>query len=50
MPQFAHLPIIALTADADIESRERALEIGFSDFLTKPIDIDLLLDTLKKYL
>ena len=50
MPQFALLPVIALTADADIESRERALEIGFSDFLTKPIDIDLLLDTLKKFL
>tara|TARA_R110001592_G_scaffold267611_1_gene533657 strand:+ start:7686 stop:10301 length:2616 start_codon:yes stop_codon:yes gene_type:complete len=50
LPQFANLPVIALTADADTESRERACEIGFSDFLTKPIDIDLLVKTLEKYL
>ncbi len=49
LPQFADLPVIALTADADKESRERAMDIGFSDFLTKPIDIDLLLATMKKY-
>jgi CheY-like chemotaxis protein len=50
LPQFVDLPVIALTADADTESREKALEIGFTDYLTKPIDIDLLIETLKKYL
>ena len=50
LPQFSDLPVVALTADADTESRERALEIGFSDYLTKPVNIDLLLETLKKYL
>ncbi len=32
------LPILVLTADVSIETRHRALEVGASDFLTKPFD------------
>ncbi len=34
-----YLPILVLTADATIESRQRALSEGASDFLTKPFDL-----------
>lgn len=49
-PEYKQLPVIALTADADTESREKAFEIGFSDYLTKPIEIDKLIKTLERYL
>lgn len=39
---YKDLPIIALTADADSESREYALSVGFSAHVTKPVTIDAL--------
>jgi signal transduction histidine kinase/CheY-like chemotaxis protein len=45
-----NLPIIALTASAIIEEREKALNAGMNDFLTKPIDIEQLKSVLSKYL
>ena len=48
--EFADLPIIALTADADVESKKRALSSGFTDYLTKPVDPALLEAILKKLL
>lgn len=44
------LPIIAMTADAFSDDVETALECGMNAHLTKPIDIDLTLKTLKKYI
>lgn len=35
-------PVIALTANADVSARERYLEMGFTDYLSKPIDPMLL--------
>ncbi len=37
-PQFTHLPIIILTSASNTESKLRALELGATDFLAKPVD------------
>ena len=50
MPQFDRLPIIALTAKAMKEDRQRCIEAGASDYISKPIDIDKLLSLLKVWL
>ena len=36
-PLFANLPVLALTANAMPEEPARAMQAGFSDFLTKPV-------------
>jgi len=44
------LPIIALTAGALSEEKEKAINSGMNDFLTKPIDTERLKNILSKYL
>ena len=44
------LPIVALTADAFDEHRQRCLAAGMDDFLTKPLNADGLLAVLRKWL
>ncbi len=44
-----HTPIIALTAGALKEEKDRALSCGMDDFITKPINSDKLMEILKKY-
>ncbi|MFV2196247.1 HAMP domain-containing protein [Nocardiopsis sp. LOL_012] len=50
MPQFAALPIISLTAKAMQGDRERSLASGATDYVTKPVDLDHLLDVMLRWL
>ncbi|MFF9127596.1 HAMP domain-containing protein [Streptomyces sp. NPDC014889] len=50
MPQFAGLPIIALTAKAMKGDREKAIESGASDYVTKPVDPDHLLTVMAQWM
>ncbi len=47
---FASLPIIALTAKAMKADREKCIEAGASDYISKPLDIDQLLSMLRVWL
>ena len=48
MERYKHLPIVALTADVDTRSKEKAMTVGFDEHLSKPIDIGRLKDYLTK--
>jgi CheY-like chemotaxis protein len=48
--RFQHLPIIALTAKAMKADRDRCIEAGASDYISKPLDIDQLLSLLRVWL
>ena len=49
-PLYTHLPIIALSANAFEEDRQKSLAAGMDDHIAKPIDIQQLKETLAKYL
>lgn len=43
-----HVPIIALTAGAFNEEKKRCLAAGMDDFLTKPIEVEDLMEVLNR--
>ena len=49
-PQKANIPIIAMTANAFTEDRQAALDAGMNDHIAKPINMNVLVPTLRKYL
>ncbi|MBU1169547.1 MAG: PAS domain S-box protein [Proteobacteria bacterium] len=44
------LPIIAMTANAIITEKQKCLDVGMNDYLTKPVKIKTLLDTLMRWI
>ncbi|WP_053073374.1 response regulator [Chromobacterium violaceum] len=48
-PGFIDLPVIAMTADALVEERERCLAAGMVDHIAKPIDPHILFSTLARW-
>ena len=49
-PQKAGIPIIAMTANAFTEDRQVALDAGMNDHIAKPINMNILVPTIQKYL
>ncbi|MGN8249515.1 response regulator [Pseudomonas sp. SMV7] len=48
-PGYAHIPVIAMTAHAMVEDRERCTLAGMVDHVTKPVDPQALIDTVQRW-
>lgn len=49
-PQKANIPIVAMTANAFSEDKQVVLDAGMNDHIAKPINMSVLVPTLRKYL
>ena len=50
MPQYASLPVITVTARAMQGDREKSIDAGATDYITKPIDMEELLNCMERWL
>jgi CheY-like chemotaxis protein len=50
MPAIAHIPLISVTAKAMKGDRQKCLDAGASDYIAKPVDLDLLLALLRVWI
>ncbi|VWX62871.1 Histidine kinase [Burkholderiales bacterium 8X] len=48
-PGHARLPVVALTASALVAERDRAIEAGMNDFISKPFDAEALIRCVRRY-
>jgi DNA-binding response OmpR family regulator len=46
-PKFANVPIVIVSARDDRESKEKAIEMGAKDYITKPFGVDELMGKIK---
>ena len=49
-PKYMRLPVIAITAKSMIGEREKCIEAGASDYISKPVDTDQLLSLLRVWM
>ncbi|MFW5831574.1 MAG: response regulator, partial [Prolixibacteraceae bacterium] len=47
MPEYRNIPVIAVTAKAMMEDREKCIQAGASDYVSKPIDIEKLVSLMR---
>lgn len=47
-PKIQHIPIISVTAQAMPEDRQKCIDAGAKDYISKPIDVDQLLNAIEK--
>jgi len=47
-PFISEIPVIAVTAQAMPEDRQKCLDAGANDYISKPIDVDQLIKALEK--
>ncbi|MBV8324879.1 response regulator [Chryseobacterium sp.] len=47
-PEIKDIPVIAVTAQAMPEDRQKCIEAGANDYVSKPIDVDLLIKAIEK--
>jgi len=50
LPKAQTVPIVAMTANAFADDVERCREVGMNDHMAKPIEVDILLNMVDKYL
>jgi len=48
-PEYAGIPVMVVSALDDPASRERAARAGARDYITKPFDVDFLLEKIKQF-